>query len=92
MFECVPKQFTRLATLYARRSRTARYWRRFENMGSDAGRIDLKVKQCLEQAAVCDRHALEAVNKVAKETFAETAKAWRECATSFALLEKLRVN
>ena len=61
-------------------------------MGIDPGTIDLKIKQCLEQAAVCERHALKATNKVAKETFAETAKAWRECAASFALLEKLKVD
>jgi hypothetical protein len=61
-------------------------------MGSERGKIDLKIKQCLEQAAVCERHALEATNKVAKETFAETAKAWRGCAASFDLLKKLSVD
>jgi hypothetical protein len=67
-------------------------WAALEDMGSDQGKMDLKIKECLENAAFCERHAGEAINKVAKDTFAETAKAWRGCATSFAILKELKVD
>jgi hypothetical protein len=50
--------------------------------------LDLRIQECLDQAAQCDRRAAAAHDELARRTFTDTAKAWRELAAAYAHLKR----
>jgi hypothetical protein len=55
-------------------------------MQTDRNKKDSRVQECLDHAEYCEQRAATALDRLAKRTFIEAARCWRELAVSYSQL------